>query len=320
MVQYIPTPWRDHKELLLVRHQFYGTSANADDDDNDNAAPLQSRQSPPPPPPPSSRRQHLASPDDEADKQLREQRRQAVERVSMWMRRGHCPHMVESTALLVAAILSDAGEMGARYAVRAAYSAAFSRFVTGLADGHQEKQRKQSMYSVAKTIGLPATFVELRHQATHEQLPSLARLRPAAHKALDWIWNYYWKHLDVNEAARRLEPCKAVIMGHLRGGSDDDMRMMQTVSALDAFDVDLVLAAIGQVQESLPGNQAYLRCLRLSKEVIKRRQDRHARNQAAEVNEKQEVDDSHDDGSAESSKKDEMDTEEDNSQIDGDVS
>lgn len=184
-------------------------------------------------------------------------------------------------------------------------------FVTGLADGHQEKQRKQSMYSVAKTIGLPATFVELRHQATHEQLPSLARLRPAAHKALDWIWNYYWKHLDVNEAARRLEPCKAVVMGHLRGGSDDDVRMMQTVSALDAFDVDLVLAAIGQVQESLPGNQAYLRCLRLSKEVVKRRKDRYARNQAAEVNEKQEVDDSHDDGSAESSKKDEMDTEED---------
>ncbi len=53
-----------------------------------------------------------------------------------------------------------------------------------------------SMYAVAKSVGLPATFVELRHQATHEQLPSLTRLRAAAEKALDWIYDYYWRHLD----------------------------------------------------------------------------------------------------------------------------
>ena len=63
-------------------------------------------------------------------------------------------------------------------------------------DSHQDKARKMSMYAVAKSVGLPATFVELRHQATHEQLPSLTRLRDAAAKALDWIYEYYWKHLD----------------------------------------------------------------------------------------------------------------------------
>jgi ribosomal biogenesis protein LAS1 len=52
------------------------------------------------------------------------------------------------------------------------------------------------MYDVAKAVGLPATFVELRHQATHEQLPSLTRLRAAARKALEWIWEYYWRHLE----------------------------------------------------------------------------------------------------------------------------
>jgi ribosomal biogenesis protein LAS1 len=51
------------------------------------------------------------------------------------------------------------------------------------------------MYSIAKTIGLPATFVELRHQATHEELPSLPKLRIATEKALQWIWDYYWTHL-----------------------------------------------------------------------------------------------------------------------------
>lgn len=51
------------------------------------------------------------------------------------------------------------------------------------------------MYGVAKTIGLPASFVELRHQGTHEPMPSLTQLRPAARRALVWIWEYYWKNL-----------------------------------------------------------------------------------------------------------------------------
>ncbi|AEO62637.1 uncharacterized protein THITE_2107044 [Thermothielavioides terrestris NRRL 8126] len=58
-----------------------------------------------------------------------------------------------------------------------------------------------SMYDVAKSVGLPATFVELRHQATHEQLPSLTRLRGAAAKALAWIWDYYWQHLSEVDGA-----------------------------------------------------------------------------------------------------------------------
>jgi hypothetical protein len=69
-------------------------------------------------------------------------------------------------------------------------------------DSHQDKARKMSMYAVAKSVGLPATFVELRHQATHEQLPSLTRLRAAAEKALDWIYDYYWQHLDEASPAR----------------------------------------------------------------------------------------------------------------------
>lgn len=90
MVQYVFTPWRDRAELLLVRDQLYKTPAE----------PLE---------------QH-----------------KAVARASMWMQRGNCPHMVESTALLTAAVLSDAdaaASSGAStYAVRAAYSAAFSRY------------------------------------------------------------------------------------------------------------------------------------------------------------------------------------------------
>ncbi|KAG6009629.1 hypothetical protein E4U21_001693 [Claviceps maximensis] len=208
--------------------------------------------------------------------------RQAVARVSMWMQRGNCPHMVESTALLTAAMLSDDGLAGGVYAVRAAYSAAFSRFVTGLLDGHQDKQRKQSMYSIAKNIGLPATFVELRHQATHEQLPSLAKLRSAAKKALDWIWNYYWRHLANEYAAPKRDPCRDLVLGYLRGGDES-----QTMRALEQFDKEMVLSVISDVQGGLPGNQVYLRCLKLSREVMIR--------EDKEIPETDEVEDSVDD-------------------------
>lgn len=270
MVQYIFTPWRDRRELLAVRRQFYphqyGISQN------------QAASQPQPQPPQQSQQSQKgggggagagskrkqtqttqrrtrgkrartddgngngnqaassAQPDPENEGQQPQpqdrqgdQRRLAVARVSMWMQRGNCPHMVESTALLMAAILSDEeqtgivgagssgtlgmnvargivdgiGVMSSSYAVRAAYSAAFSRFVTGLLDSHQDKNRKMSMYGVAKSVGLPATFVELRHQATHEQLPSLTRLRTAAKKGLEWIWEYYWKHLPEVEDSQK---------------------------------------------------------------------------------------------------------------------
>lgn len=121
------------------------------------------------------------------------------------------------------------------------------------------------MYSIAKTIGLPATFVELRHQATHEQLPSLAKLRSAAKKALDWIWNYYWKHLVDESAAAKSDPCREVVLEYLRGGDES-----HTMRALERFGKEKVLGVIVDVQGSLPGNQVYLRCLKLSREVMMR--------------------------------------------------
>lgn len=115
MVQYIHTPWRDRTELLAVRHQLYsvptGTATTAITSSpfaaavgfngSDNGAEI-------------------------------EQRQHAVSRIAMWVQRGSCPHMVESTGLLMAAILDDLHEVkkgGSTSAVRLAYSAAFSRYV-----------------------------------------------------------------------------------------------------------------------------------------------------------------------------------------------
>lgn len=198
---------------------------------------------------------------------------------------------MESTALLQAAMESDRlaskqdGVEGSSsaYAVRASYSAAFSRFVTGLLDSHQDKQRKMSMYAVAKSVGLPATFVELRHQATHEQLPSLTRLRAAAEKALDWIWEYYWRHLPPDEIpvanatkekgleddkVRRLEGAmvKRLLMQFLT--SEDEGMRVRLREEIGREEEGKVLRALGEIGAECKDMGLLRRALTLEREIV----------------------------------------------------
>ena len=84
------------------------------------------------------------------------------------------------------------------------------------------------MYSLAKTLTppLPATFVELRHQATHEELPSLPKLRSATRKALEWIWGYYWASLTISPESeeKRQESCLEFLRRVL-GGDDEESEL-----------------------------------------------------------------------------------------------
>ncbi|KAI1435982.1 Las1-like-domain-containing protein [Xylaria sp. CBS 124048] len=271
MVQYIHTPWRDQEELLQVRQQFYPSSSPPStyskpnhttttstlyDDAEANAAATQNS---------------LAL---SLDAEQRQQ--SAVSRVSMWMQRGGCPHLVESTALLTAVVLSDRNESRTRansssYAIRAAYSAAFSRFVTGLLDGQQDKLRKMSMYTIAKNIGLPATFVELRHQATHEQLPSLSKLRSAATSALVWIWNFYWKDLGpVNKGSSgddsQLDSRKVLLIRYLRERDETFKRGLSL--QIQSWGREYLLQMLADIAESSVESQVILRALQLSRVVI----------------------------------------------------
>jgi len=67
--------------------------------------------------------------------------------------------------------------------------------VTGLVDSKLHGQKK-TMFQKALDLGLPASFVELRHEATHRELPSLVVLRSAAQRSLEWLWDYYWAKID----------------------------------------------------------------------------------------------------------------------------
>ncbi|KAI1984825.1 hypothetical protein LOZ53_005318 [Ophidiomyces ophidiicola] len=149
------TPWKEHSQLLAVRYQFY--------------------------PPPSYKGPDL--------------RATASALVWTWKIRGNLPHAVEATALLTDAFLHDNPQKNSIFSIRATYSSAFCRFVTGLVDS-KLYGRKQTMYHKATALGVPASFVELRHEATHRELPSLAALRTAAQRSLDWLWDYYWVKLE----------------------------------------------------------------------------------------------------------------------------
>ncbi|CAK7263138.1 rRNA-processing protein las1 [Sporothrix epigloea] len=273
MVQYVFTPWRNRRELLTVRQQFYPTC-----DGETRAAST------------------------ECDTAVRAAQHAAVARVAMWMQRGHCPHMVESTALLMAAILSEeepsssssaATSMGssAAYAARATYAAAFSRFVTGLLDGQQDRARKLSMHGLAQAVGLPPGFVELRHQATHEALPSLRRLRLASRQALTWIWGYYWANMEDVDAPEVATVAPAGKMEHISEGDDEGelQRMLleyidseEDIASIPAAVVEQwsearVLAALSAIRTEKEASDGVasgraLRCIRLSRKLLQHKE------------------------------------------------
>lgn len=64
--------------------------------------------------------------------------------------------------------------------LRMSYSSAIIRLVNGLVDPLQLGAYARSIHSIAQQLGLPAWLVDLRHAATHEDLPSLEVLRGAA--------------------------------------------------------------------------------------------------------------------------------------------
>jgi ribosomal biogenesis protein LAS1 len=65
-------------------------------------------------------------------------------------------------------------------ALRQSYAIAIIRLVNGLVDPLQVGTYARSINAIAAQLGLPSWLVELRHAATHEELPSLDLLREAS--------------------------------------------------------------------------------------------------------------------------------------------
>ena len=93
------------------------------------------------------------------------------------------PHALESLLSILVAIHQESTyETGtsSSLSLRQSYATAVIRLVNGLVDPLQLGAYARSISSIAAQIGLPAWLVELRHAATHEDLPSLELLRDGA--------------------------------------------------------------------------------------------------------------------------------------------
>lgn len=113
----------------------------------------------------------------------------AVMRIKAWLSRGRVPVAIESTSNLVEISLSDHSPTEKRLLL----SMALIRFVNGIVDQGQRGGFAASALVVAHDLGLPSWLVELRHQATHDKLPSLVLLESARVHALDWLHQNYWQ-------------------------------------------------------------------------------------------------------------------------------
>jgi hypothetical protein len=102
--------------------------------------------------------------------------------LSAWRAITPLPHALESALALLVVIFQDNSPQTSRsyLSLRQSYATAIIRLVNGLVDPLQSGTYARSIASIAVQLGLPRWLVELRHAATHEDLPSLELLREAA--------------------------------------------------------------------------------------------------------------------------------------------
>ena len=200
-------PWKSDSELALTRDWFYPQHAETD---------------------PYSAPQV-------------DMRQRAISKVNLYLfKAGDVPHAMVATANLTEAAIHD-GQSNredhiSHSAMASIYSMAFVRFVNGFVDRDVAKAStaslsaaqtsgsedaasgaatpaikgggESSMYAFAAKIGMPESFVDLRHEIVHGQIPELWYLKDMTESGLEWLWNKWWvKHAtgDPTRALKEIE-------------------------------------------------------------------------------------------------------------------
>lgn len=146
----------------------------------------------------------------------------------VYLPKGGCPVAIECTASLVSCTILDdhfcamsgggtGRELPAHLALslRQTLSLALIRLVNSLSDSLQSGPYARSIAHIAESqLGMPSWFVEFRHRATHEELPSLEVCRSVVGAALGWLEGVYWRPMCARLAMQRQD----------RGG-DEEMRV-----------------------------------------------------------------------------------------------
>lgn len=141
----------------------------------------------------------------------------ALRSVAVWRDRaegGRLPHSVETSAALASILLEDAtahdsdgsayhyhGRPTSELSLRMSYASAVIRATNGLADasvtnrGLKKPGYGVSVAALCERIGIPGWVVDMRHDAAHNDLPSLPSLRLASKTLLGYLGDKYWSEL-----------------------------------------------------------------------------------------------------------------------------
>ncbi|XP_071954832.1 ribosomal biogenesis protein LAS1L-like isoform X2 [Antedon mediterranea] len=110
------------------------------------------------------------------------------------------PLSIACTANLVEACVFEK-KGGSVESIRLAYAMSLIRFVNMMTDRYQNKFFAQPIHVIAQEIGIPVWIVNLRHSATHGELPSLSMLKSGVAFALSWLQTDYWEKNEDNDSS-----------------------------------------------------------------------------------------------------------------------
>ncbi|XP_076928465.1 uncharacterized protein LOC143592435 [Bidens hawaiensis] len=123
----------------------------------------------------------------------------ALQRISTWQSRGCLPVVVEVTASILQTRQKDSHfrdgtetDLLAENVLTMLYCMTVIRLVNGIVD-KTRKKNEISIGEAADAIGIPRMLIDIRHECSHRDLPSLSLVRLASTKALDWLKSYYWE-------------------------------------------------------------------------------------------------------------------------------
>ncbi|XP_012472208.1 uncharacterized protein LOC105789382 isoform X1 [Gossypium raimondii] len=124
----------------------------------------------------------------------------ALSRISTWRSRGCLPVVIDVTASIVEIQQTDPFFRGdkskddshSEQLLAMLYCMAILRIVNCVI----EKTRKRTGISIADAadaIGIPRRLIDVRHEGSHRDLPSLTIARDSSVVALNWLKSYYWE-------------------------------------------------------------------------------------------------------------------------------
>ncbi|XP_047162601.1 uncharacterized protein LOC124832444 isoform X2 [Vigna umbellata] len=124
----------------------------------------------------------------------------ALKRISTWRSRGSLPVLIEVTASIIEIQLKDSyfrqDQLNEASLSEEMLSMLYCMAIMRLVNCAVEKTRKKEVASIAvaaDAIGIPRMLIDIRHEGSHRELPSLKIVRSASVKALDWLKSYYWE-------------------------------------------------------------------------------------------------------------------------------